>query len=360
MSSSPSFEKVGECLYRNPSSRKYYALLKVRGKQIKRSLGTDNLPTARRKLKDFKREQERIDPDAGRISVEELCGRYLTTITHQAPKTVRRKVDIVRRIKERWERVSGAKVKKSEVLAWLSSFDFGGVSYNLHLETIRAIFRLAVDDRILAASPVDGIKQRKRSRPIRLTPSLEEFRAIVASIREQNYADTAEESADFIEFLGLAGLGKAEASALTWADVDFKRGQLFTFRQKTRTGFAVPIFPQLRPLLEKRLALVGGNPSPNTKVFSVFDPKKALTGACERLKLPTYSSRAFRRMFITTAIERGVDVKVLSQWQAHADGGKLLLDTYSHVRPAHSERMAQLMTDEQIAPGNVVRMRGVV
>ena len=104
-------------------------------------------------------------------------------------------------------------------------------------------------DRMIARSPIAGMKQRRREKPIRLAPSLDEFRTIVASIRAQKYADTAEESADFIEFLGLAGLGQAEASALTWADVNLDRGQLLTFRQKTRTGFAVPIFPQLRPLL---------------------------------------------------------------------------------------------------------------
>jgi integrase len=61
----------------------------------------------------------------------------------------------------------------------------------------------------------------------------------------------AEESADFLEFLGHAGLGQAEARALSRADVDFEAGQVRTFRQKTSTGFAVPIYPQLRPLLEK-------------------------------------------------------------------------------------------------------------
>ena len=361
MSSSPSFEKVGECLYRNPSSGKYYALVKVRGKQIKSSLKTDSLPEARRKLKDFKRDLERIDPEAGRITMEELCDRYLLTIGHQAPKTIRRKSDIVERVKKRWKGAGAQKVKKSEVLAWLSSFDFGEVSYNLHLETIRAMFRLAVDDRILANSPVDGIKQKKRSRPIRQTPSLEDFRAIVASIRGQQLSDTREESADFIEFLGLAGLGQAEATALRWSDVNLTRGHLITFRQKTRTGFSVPIFPQLRPLLERRLAAAiaandGSLPDPAAKIFMVADAKKALSSACKRLGFPSYSSRAFRRMFITTAIERGVDVKVLSRWQGHADGGKLILDTYSHVRPAHSERMALLMTAE--APSNVVPMEG--
>ena len=54
MSASSSFEKVGECLYRNPSSGTYFARVKLRGKEIKQTLKTKNLATARRKLKDFK------------------------------------------------------------------------------------------------------------------------------------------------------------------------------------------------------------------------------------------------------------------------------------------------------------------
>jgi hypothetical protein len=43
MGTSPAFEKVGECRYLNPSSGSYYALVKIRGKQIKCSLRTDYL-----------------------------------------------------------------------------------------------------------------------------------------------------------------------------------------------------------------------------------------------------------------------------------------------------------------------------
>ena len=80
-------------------------------------------------------------------------------------------------------------------------------------------------------------------------------------------------------------------------------------------------------------------------VFKIADAKHALTNACKRLGFPPFSQRSLRRMFITRAIERGVDVKVIAEWQGHRDGGKLILDTYSHVNPVHSQRMAQLMTD---------------
>jgi len=57
-------------------------------------------------------------------------------------------------------------------------------------------------------------------------------------------------------------------------------------------------------------------------------------------------------MFITRAIERGVDVKVIAEWQGHRDGGRLILQTYSHVRRPHSQRMAQLMSTDE--PANVI------
>jgi hypothetical protein len=49
-----------------------------------------------------------------------------------------------------------------------------------------------------------------------------------------------------------------------------------------------------------------------------------------------------------------VDVKVVALWQEHKDREKLILDTYSHVKPIHSRRMAQLMTD--VEPENVLKM----
>jgi integrase len=148
--------------------------------------------------------------------------------------------------------------------------------------------------------------------------------------------------------LGGAGLGQAEAGSLTRADIDLDAGRIITFRHKTLTGFAIPIFPQVRPLVE-RLCKEKSN---GDHIFKLRDAKKALAGACRRLQLPAFSQRSLRRMFITRAIERTVDVKVIAQWQGHKDGGKLILDTYSHVNPVHSQRMAQLMTEEE--PENVL------
>ena len=339
------FQKVGECLYRYSSNGVYYARFESSGKEIRRSLRTTDRASAQRALAWLKQECEQIDPAQGKLTLGELCDRYSATIQHQAPKTVQRKLFIVHRIKSDWPtgRVTQiTKVKPSHVDLWLSGYDFGSASRNLFISCIKEIFATAVRDRIITASPAAHLQYARRQKRIRATPSFEEFKAIVENIRSQKFnGHDAHESADFVEFLGLAGLGKAEAAALRQCDIDWGRETITTFRHKTKSGFAIPIYPQLTPLLLRR----GRHDAPSERVFKIDNAKKAIANACRRLNLPQYSHISFRRMFITRAIERGVDVKVIAEWQGHKDGGKLILDTYSHVNRAHSHRMAQLMTD---------------
>jgi len=346
------FQKVGECLYRYTSGV-YYARFQSGGKEIHRSLRTTDRASAQRALSWLKHEQEQVDPAQGKITLGVLCDRFSATFQHQRPKTIERRALIVRRVKLHWPTgrlTQVARVKPSHVDLWLSRYRFGPVSRNQHSAEIKRIFEMAVRDGIILRSPAAHLRPAKLSKPIRATPSFEEFKAIVESIRSQKFnGHDAEESADFVEFLGLAGLGKAEAAALRQGDIDWRRETITTFRHKTKSGFAIPIYPQLKPLLLRRRR----DDVPNERVFAINKANQAIANACRRLNLPQYSHISFRRMFITRAIERGVDVKVIAEWQGHKDGGKLILDTYSHVNRAHSQRMAQLMTDS-LAPENLV------
>jgi integrase len=344
-------QKVGESLYRYSSNDVYYCRIKVDGKEIKRSLNTTDRAVARRNLAALKDELRQIDRSQGRITLEELANRYLATIRHQKPKTVERKTFIVGRIKEHWptgKLTQVGKIRPSDVDLWLARYNFGSASRNLFISCVKEMFEMAVRDRIIATSPAAHLRSAKRAKPIRLTPSYEQFKAIVADVRAQPFNADAQDSSDFLEFLGLAGVGQGEAASLTRSDIDFDAGQILTFRHKTSTGFAIPVFPQVKPLLER---LCEGKSS-GDPIFKIHDAKKALAGACRRLGLAPFSQRSLRRMFITRAIEKGVDVKVIAQWQGHRDGGKLILDTYSHVQPTHAQRMAERMTDDE--PQNVV------
>jgi integrase len=363
--SSDAFQKVGECLYRY-SNGVYYGRIRVDGKEIKRSLRTTDKALAKRRLSEFRDEQRQTDRSQGRITLAQLCKRYLLTVRHQKPKTVERKTAIIARIApsavlhngdnitprtSHWptgELTQVGKVKPSDCDVWLSRYSFGSASRNLYIGCLKELFALAVRDRVIVTSPAAHLKSVRREKPIRITPSFAQFKAIIADVRAQAFNADAQDSADFLEFLGLAGLGQAEASSLTRADVDFEAGLVITFRHKTATGFVLPLFPQVRSLLERLCEGKGLN----ERVFKIADAKKALSGACRRLGYPPFSQRSLRRLFITRAIEKGADVKVIAEWQGHRDGGKLILDTYSHVNAAHSQRMAYLMNDGE--PENLI------
>ncbi|MDB6122361.1 MAG: hypothetical protein JWQ71_1354 [Pedosphaera sp.] len=166
---------------------------------------------------------------------------------------------------------------------------------------------------------------------MRNVPTLEQFRAIVTDVRSQKFNRDAKDSADFLEFLGLAGLGQAEASALIVDDVDWGRERLRIRRQKTSAVYFVPIYHHLRPFLEKLLQELPATPLPEQKVFNIQDGKKALAAACLRLKYKKFTQRNLRQILIRRLWQSGVDYKLISKWQGHQDGGKLILDTYTEV-----------------------------
>ena len=348
------FLKVAECLYRYSSTGVYYARLKRPGKEIRRSLRTTDKALAKRKLARLREEQTEIDTASEKMSLHELCERFLKTVQHQKPKTVERKTLIVRRMQSDWPTGSLTQIRKvraSDVELWLSRYNFGPVSRNLHIRTANEVFNMALRDKAILSSPAAHLKRERLPKPIRSTPSFEEFKAIVESIRSQKFnGHEAEESADFIEFLGMAGLGQAEATAITKSDVNWSKGTTTTFRHKTKAGFEIPIYPQVRDLLHRRTR---GLKNPGDHLFAIKGAETALRNACRRLNLPHYSQRSLRRMFISRAIELGVDVKTIAKWQGHKDGGKLILDTYGDVSKKHLQEMAERMKEPE--PENVVQ-----
>ena len=345
-------------LYRYNPSGQYFARVRFHGKLYRKKLDTDDLAVAKRKLRGFKDDLERTDATKGNTSFGKVLDDYAATL-QGAESTLANKLSVIAKLKEKEGGVESwfgldslplRSVKPSQVSAWLTK-NYGGWGaeyYNLALSVIRSALDMAVADRIITESPAAGLKYRKRKQPIRQTPTFEQFQAIVADIRAQRFNADREESGDFVEFLGLAGLGQAEVAAIKRSDVDLDAGRMIVFRVKTSQGFAVPIFPQVRPLVEK---LCKGK-AHNAPLFSISQARKALANSCKRLGFPSYTHRSLRRMFVTKALELGVDVKTIAQWQGHRDQGVLILRTYSHVRPEHSNRMAALMTTKQ--PENVV------
>ena len=302
-----------------------------------------SLPEAKRLLRDLKDQTERTDVASSKKTLHSIIKEYRAVMGFGAD-TQKYKIQYLDELKAGFPPGKKATdIKKSDMLRFLAGYNerLAPATHNKVITLCRDVFQYAIDDKAIAISPMEGIKYRKlRTTEKRLIPSPEEFSAIVDSIRAQKYADTSGESGDLIEFMGLAGLGQGECGGLTWADINFQTGIITIIRKKTGVEFSIPIYPQVRPLLDAMNEARGDERDPSADVFKVKNPKKALEAACKRLKYPEYTARAFRRMFITRCLELGVDPQTIAKWQGHRDGGNLILKVYGSVSQKHQNEMA--------------------
>ena len=81
-------------------------------------------------------------------------------------------------------------------------------------------------------------------KPIRVTPTFEEFKAIIADVRQQKWNAEAQASADFLEFMGLIGVGQAEITSLQKQHVNLAKRHITFFRHKQRHRTPCPSIPK--------------------------------------------------------------------------------------------------------------------
>jgi integrase len=344
-------------LYEWLPSGTYFANISKGNKLYRESLHTKDLAVAKRKLRDFRARLDRTDACYGKISLVEWLERFYFPTLKGASSTLADKWRIIARVKATWLAARAQPMrdlKPSAIAAWLNEW-YGNQSvssYNGALCLLRDGFQAAVNDHVIVESPCAHLRYRKRERPIRLTPSWPQFEALIADIRAQRFNADAKESANFLEFMGLAGLGQAEVSGIQRAHVDLASNRIAIFRHKTSIAFHIPIYPQLRPLIEQLCA----GKKPTERLFKLRQARRALAAACRRLQYANFTQRSLRRMFVTMALQKGVDVQTVSRWQGHRDNGALILSTYAHVRTEHSNRMALMMVSGE-QPENIVPMQ---
>ena len=349
------------CLYRHSLSRKYYGIKKVGGKRKEHSLDTIDRKLAERRLKKWIADLGKTNVEVERLTLREMLVQLQKVNQGKASKTRATDASIIRKFEETWPydldmRVSD--VRTSHLNEWLALHEqrLKHTTYNRYAGFIKQLFAIAVDDRVIAESPAVKLKTPWKSpqTPKRHVPTIAQFEALVAHIRNQPFANKAEDTADFVEFLGYSGLRLGEATQVLWRDVNFDADTLLvtggehgTKNHEVRT---LPLFPPLRRLLEG-LAKSNGH-SQNARLFGIDSAKKSIATACEKSGIPHFGHHAMRHFFCSNAIEAGCDFKVIAGWLGHKDGGVLVAMTYGHLRNEHSTAMAKKLTFE-IAPSAV-------
>jgi integrase len=329
--------------YRHAINKTYYGIKKIAGKRKEHSLETNDRKIAERRLKEWIGGLDKIDSELEKTTLVELIDKFVKTRQGKAAKTKATEQWIIKKIKAEWEHgldIRVSRVRPSMLDEWLAKqAGLRNSSYDRITLFLRQLFQLAMNDRMIAESPFARVQRgwKRPEKPLRRVPTDEQFKAIVNSVRSERHNASAEQSADFIEFMGLAGLGQAEASSLTWGDVHWDKQALAVRRRKTKVLFFPPIYPDLKPFLQKLLGRYPTPPDQHTPIFNVKDARKALTNACTRLCYPHFSQRSIRAFLIRKLWQARVDVKLIAKWQGHTDGGKLILSTYTEVFSSNDE-----------------------
>ncbi len=231
------------------------------------------------------------------------------------------------------------------------------------LDTMRGAFDYAVKIGLRLDNPAADI-QRKPIRSKRPTvPTREQFRRLVATIRESDGREDsqakAKEGADLVELLAYSGCRLDEARNLKWRDVDGERdvftitgGERGTKNHEPRT---VPLNAALRQFFARLRA--EGNAQPGDFIVRIKSARKCIDTATRRLGLPHLTHHAFRHFFATTAIESGGDIPTVAKMLGHKDGGALLMKTYGHLRQEHAYAVAKRINFGTEQPANVLRLK---
>lgn len=170
-----------------------------------------------------------------------------------------------------------------------------------------------------------------------IIPSKKQFKRLLEEMKRDGFK-SAENAANFVEFMAYSGVRIGDARSVRWEDVG--KESIRVKIQKTRAlkgeqWRSIPIIPSMKELL-KTLDRSSGE-----FVMKIKCPRMQIKRACGRLGYPNYTPHTFRHLFATAVIEAKVDIPTLSRWLGHSDGGKLAMKTYGHLRDEHSLEQAK-------------------
>lgn len=210
-----------------------------------------------------------------------------------------------------------------------------------HTRCLTALNR-AIADGLIRVNPAADCKLPPQNPKEMQLLSREEMQRFLIQAKEEGYYE--------LFLLELAtGLRRGEVLALQWDDLDFKTGALRIQRQvyrangelvvsspKTKAALRTIILPPaLLGVLEEHRQQVDSRwmfPSP-TKQDLPLDPatvRKRLQTILEHAGCKKVRFHDLRHLFVTTALENGMDMKTLSVIIGHVSA-KTTLNVYTHV-----------------------------
>ena len=295
-----------------------------------------------------------VDPQAGRELFADVASRWLSVQVHRPTTAAQVQSNMQNHILPVFGKRPIAGIRPTEIQAWVRN-----LSANLAPGTVEviyrylaAVFRAAVEDRVIATSPCRGVKL-PRAEKIRLEPLTTDQVLALVDAMDDRYAAMVVTAAG-------TGLRQGEVFGLTVPRLDLLRRQLRVEQQlislqgrppflappktaaSTRT---VPLPDVVIDALARHMA--GYEPGELGTVFSgdrgeplarnrfserVWRPAVARAG----LKAGT-RFHDLRHYYASLLIRHGESVKTVQARLGHASATETL-DTYAHLWPDSEER----------------------
>ncbi|MCT2189130.1 MULTISPECIES: site-specific integrase [Corynebacterium] len=178
-------------------------------------------------------DQDWIDPNAGKVTINEMSRPWQANLTHLKPKTQHDMLAVWRNhVEPKWGRRKMASIKPSEVQAWVSSLDRSASLVRQAHAVLAQILDLAVMDKAIRENPARGVKlpRKKAARKVYLTA--EQLGQLV---------DECTRYKELVWLLGTVGLRWGEAAALRVRDVNVLRNRINVERNAVAVGSEVVI-----------------------------------------------------------------------------------------------------------------------
>ena len=275
---------------------------------------------------------------------------YIKTVMGKKPKTITCEKSFLKK----WEKFFKpdkkiGSITKQNVLAFrvkLEADEYCARTINLHVITLRNLFKMAKNENYIKTLPTDGVTQLKIVHKERRLLTIAEI-DLVCETALKKHKRNGQQFADFIRLLAYCGGRTSEVLQLTWADVDFRqkvivfKGATTKNSQTRRVDFNPQLENHLKSMHAKKTA-AALFPSCRTD-NAVTSFKTMLSQVRKELDMPFFTNHLLRHYYTSTAVMAGIDYMTIASWIGHKDGGVLIGKTYGHLNREHTMKMAQKM-----------------
>ena len=292
-----------------------------------------------------------VDPAAGRVTFREYAERWRATQVHRPTTAAHVETMLRRHVYPSLGDKRLGSVLPSDIQSLVKqlSLDLAPATVGVVHRILAGIFKAAVRDRRIVASPCEGTKLPKVHRQ-RIEPmTFEAVEALTAAMPERYRA--------LVTLAAGTGLRQGEIFGLTVDRIDFLRRQLTVDRQLVtmpdrapylappKTQASVRVVPLPQVVIDAVAAHLATWPT-DQFVFSteLGDPirrtafsERIWRPALKRAGLSGVTMHGLRHFYASLLIRHGESVKTVQARLGHASAAETL-DTYNHLWPDSDDR----------------------